>query len=131
MDHLQTCLDALEQQMHTVNRRRRPIQPTHPTGTLWQRRFCRSLWSMTWPLTMVTVFGLSIFSFSTVQARTFQCPTGDVACLIASIIQANVQPGQAHEIRLEAGVYTLTEVHNTLDGANGLPSITSHLTIRG
>jgi hypothetical protein len=54
-----------------------------------------------------------------------------VACLIASVTQANVQPGQSHDIRLAAGAYTLTAVDNTTDGPNGLPSVTDTLTITG
>jgi hypothetical protein len=54
-----------------------------------------------------------------------------VACLIAAIKQANIQPGPRHEIRLAAGTYTLTKEDNTTDGLNGLPSITTTLTIRG
>jgi hypothetical protein len=65
------------------------------------------------------------------EARTFQCRSGDVMCLIAAINQANVQPGSSHEIRLAAGTYTLTAVHNQTDGPNGLPSIITNLTITG
>jgi len=75
--------------------------------------------------------GLALLSPSTVQARTFQCRAGDVACLIESITQANAQPGSSHDIRLAAGVYTLTAVENETEGPNGLPSITRNLTIRG
>jgi hypothetical protein len=80
---------------------------------------------------MVAVLVPLLLSPSPVQARTFNCRAGDVACLIASIAQANAQPGQSHEIRLEAGTYTLTAVENTTDGPNGLPSITTTLTISG
>jgi hypothetical protein len=74
---------------------------------------------------------LILLSPSAVQARTFQCRAGNVACLIASMNQANVQRGQSHEIRLEAGVYTLLAVNNSTDGPNGLPSITGNLIIQG
>jgi hypothetical protein len=53
-----------------------------------------------------------------------------VACLIAAIKEANAN-GQTNTIRLAAGTYTLTEVDNTTEGPNGLPSITSPLTITG
>jgi hypothetical protein len=53
-----------------------------------------------------------------------------VACLIAAINAANAN-GEDNTIRLAAGTYTLTSVNNTTDGANGLPSITSTLTIIG
>ena len=34
-------------------------------------------------------------------------------------------------IVLDAGTYTLTAVDNTTDGPNGLPSVTSPLTLTG
>jgi len=39
--------------------------------------------------------------------------------------------GQANTITLKAGTYTLTATNNDTDGANGLPAITSVLTIKG
>jgi hypothetical protein len=51
-------------------------------------------------------------------------------CLIAAITAANAN-GQPNTIRLAGGPYTLTAVDNDTDGPNGLPSITSPLTIRG
>jgi hypothetical protein len=62
------------------------------------------------------------------EAATFQCGAGDASCLLAAITQAN---GQQNTITLAAGTYSLTTVDNTTDGANGLPSITSALVIRG
>jgi hypothetical protein len=62
------------------------------------------------------------------QANTFNCNAGDIQCLITAINDANAN-GQPNTIRLAAGTYTLTSVDNTTDGANGLPSITSTLTI--
>jgi hypothetical protein len=64
------------------------------------------------------------------QAADFTCPAGDVACLKAAITTANAN-GETNTITLVAGTYTLTTVDNTTNGANGLPSITSKLTIRG
>src|SRR5919202_1036352 len=64
------------------------------------------------------------------QAADFACASGDVACLIDAINQANAN-GEANTITLEAGTYTLTAVGNDTDGLNGLPSITSTLTLRG
>jgi hypothetical protein len=104
---------------------------THPTGIPGQDRHGWSQWHIIWSMAIVAALGLALGSPSLVQARTFHCTGGDVACLIAAIKQANVQPGPRHEIRLEAGTYSLTVVDNTTDGANGLPSITSRLTIRG
>src|SRR5262245_49567253 len=103
----------------------------HPTGISRQQRHRWSSWRITWSVAMVMGLGVTLLSPSPVQARTFHCRAGDVACLIASIKQANVQPGQSHEIRLAAGVYTLTTVENDTDGPNGLPSITRNLTIQG
>jgi hypothetical protein len=64
------------------------------------------------------------------QAADFACAAGDVACLIDAIDQANAN-GEANTITLEAGTYTLTAVDNNTDGPNGLPSVTSTLTIQG
>jgi hypothetical protein len=58
------------------------------------------------------------------------CAAGDVACLIEAITQANAT-GEANTITLEAGTYTLTEVNNTTDGPNGLPSVRGVVTIQG
>jgi predicted outer membrane repeat protein len=55
---------------------------------------------------------------------------GDVACLIDAITEAN-KNGEMNTITLEAGTYTLTAVNNTTNGPNGLPVITSTLTITG
>jgi hypothetical protein len=64
------------------------------------------------------------------HAAIFSCAGGDSACLIAAIDAANAN-GQTNTITLAAGTYTLTAVDNTADGANGLPSITSPLTLQG
>src|SRR5262252_5202547 len=64
------------------------------------------------------------------QAADFTCPAGDGACLIDAITTANAN-GEANTITMEAGTYTLTTVHNDTDGPNGLPSVTSTLTITG
>ena len=62
-----------------------------------------------------------------VQAAEFTCASGDVACLINAINQANAN-GEANRITLRRGTYTLTAIDND---ANGLPVITSLLIIRG
>jgi hypothetical protein len=72
---------------------------------------------------------LLAFSAATAEARTFRCASGDVQCLVSSIADANANGRNKNTIRLEAGTYTLVDVDNTTDGANGLPSITSTLTI--
>jgi hypothetical protein len=65
------------------------------------------------------------------QAAEFTCASGNVACLIDAINQANAN-GEANRITLRRGTYTLTAVDNGsgLPGdVNGLPVITSALTI--
>jgi hypothetical protein len=64
------------------------------------------------------------------QAAEFPCVSGDIACLIRAINTANAT-GEENTITLEAGTYTLTAVDNTTEGPNGLPSVTSPLTIQG
>jgi hypothetical protein len=64
------------------------------------------------------------------DASTFVCAAGDTACLIQAINDANTNGQLQDTIRLAAGTYTLTDIDNQTDGANGLPSITSTLTIR-
>jgi hypothetical protein len=84
------------------------------------------------------VFTVSLLTFLALarplatQAKTFQCAAGDVPCLIAAIHAANAN-GQANTIRLAAGTYLLTAVEGsaTPADANGLPVITSVLTITG
>jgi hypothetical protein len=78
----------------------------------------------------VAALGLALALSLPVQAKTFHCRAGDVQCLIDAIHTANAN-GEKNTIRLEAGTYTLTAVDNMTDGPNGLPSVTSTLTIRG
>jgi hypothetical protein len=84
---------------------------------------------------MVTVPVMAAFMFILLtshpaQAAVFPIPSGDVAALIAAMNTANGN-GEEDTITLEAGTYTLTAVDNETDGPNGLPSVTSPLTIRG
>jgi len=72
----------------------------------------------------------TVVSIEIAHATVFNCPAGDVDCLINSINTANGN-GEDDTIELEAGIYTLTAVNSSNDGANGLPSITSNITIRG
>ncbi len=62
--------------------------------------------------------------------RQFDCPSGDVDCLINAINTVNTD-GEASTINLAAGVYTLGDVNDTTNGPSGLPSITSPITITG
>lgn len=71
------------------------------------------------------------------QAATFTIPCGDVAALITAIDTANSN-NQPDTIDLATGcTYTLTAVHNTTDGPNGLPTVVfdsssvNSLTING
>jgi hypothetical protein len=97
------------------------------TGTVARRRGGR----LTWPVAAVMALALALALPYPVQARTFRCGAGDVGCLIAAINEANTNGLPRNTIRLEAGTYTLTAVDNDTDGPNGLPSVTSTLTIRG
>ena len=107
-----------------------PQKPLHPWITPRQGRRWR------WPsprrvggLVLATLLGVLATS-RPVPAAEFACAAGDVACLIDAINTANAT-GEANTITLEAGTYTLTAVDNTTNGPNGLPSVTSPLTIRG
>jgi CSLREA domain-containing protein len=84
---------------------------------------------------LLALFGLvaSIIFYvaQSAQAATFAIPCNDTAGLIAAINTANSN-GEADTIALAANcTYTLTAVDNTNDGANGLPSISSDITIVG
>jgi hypothetical protein len=81
-------------------------------------------------LAVVAAMSVVLVAFGPVQAAVFQCPSGDVACLIAAINTANGN-GEDDTITLAAGTYTVTTVDHEADGPNGLPSVTSPLTIRG
>jgi hypothetical protein len=78
----------------------------------------------------VLALGLALTNPSPGQAKTFHCGAGDVQCLIDAIHEANTN-GHKNTIRLAAGTYLLTAVDNDTDGPNGLPSITSVLTLQG
>src|SRR5262249_21641033 len=59
------------------------------------------------------------------------CAAGDVQCLIIAINHANANLQPQNTILLQAGTYTLTNIDNDTNGPNGLPSITSTMTIVG
>src|SRR5439155_16472829 len=79
---------------------------------------------------MVPMLLIVLGFLQTAHAATFTCTAGDVACLIAAINTANVN-GQANTITLAAGTYSLTVVDNFNNGPNGLPAISSRLTVTG
>jgi hypothetical protein len=85
---------------------------------------------LTGGLAVVAAMSVVLATFRPVQAAVFRCPAGDVACLIAAIKTANGN-GEDDTITLKTGTYTLTVVDNTSNGSNGLPSVTSPITIRG
>ena len=72
----------------------------------------------------------TLLLLSPAQAAVFNIPAGDVAALIAAITTANGN-GKDDTINLAAGTYSLTVINNMIDGTNGLPGITSTLTIKG
>ena len=82
-----------------------------------------------WVLVFVVALGV-LGMQPTVQAAVFNIPCGNVAALIAAINTANAN-GQNDTINLPACTYVLTKAQNNTDGPNGLPSITSQITIKG
>ena len=64
------------------------------------------------------------------QAAEVTCASGNVDCLITAMRAANGLNGPSI-IQLAPGTYTLTVVDNDTGGPNGLPSVTSTLTIQG
>lgn len=65
------------------------------------------------------------------SAYSVPCNANNVVSLINTIIAANIGNCDNDTINLAAGTYTLTAVNNNTDGPNGLPSITSNITING
>ena len=113
MEGLSERLEALENQIRAIKRRLRCWRP-HCSATLL--------------LAALVVYALSPARPG--QAADFSCTAGNVACLIDAINQANAN-GEANTITLKAGTYTMTAVDNNTDGSNGLPVVTSPLTITG
>jgi hypothetical protein len=125
MDNVRERFDALEQQAEALQHQTQAFEaPTRPVNRRlhWGR--------IPWRVAAMAALGLALALPHTVQAKTFYCGAGDVQCLIAAIHEANAN-GEANTIRLAAGTYTLTAIDNNTHGSNGLPSITSTLTIRG
>ncbi len=83
-------------------------------------------------VTIISFLSFFLLFLSSVPADSavFNISSGDVTGLIAAINQANTQAG-ADTINLDPGTYNLTSVDNFTNGANGLPSITSDITING
>ncbi len=86
-------------------------------------------------IVLATILGLvSLTSLPwtpSVRAAVTAIPAGDIAALIAAINAANANP-DADEISLaDNATYTLTEYDNILVGDNGLPVISTSITITG
>jgi len=118
--------------MDSIDNVRERFEALEQRTAQWQQHTLMVVWWCPWWLGIVCgVLLLSLVNLAhPSQAADFACAVGDVACLINAINQANAN-GEANTITLEAGTYTLTAVDNTTDGDNGLPSVTSTLTIRG
>jgi len=79
----------------------------------------------------VPVFAYIVFVLTVSQpvyAAVFNCPSGDVSCLIEKVNQANAN-GEANTIILANGTYSLGV--DNIDGGKVLPSIDSMITIIG
>lgn len=95
----------------------------------------KGMWDV-WSLRLNLVVQITLCSIITLitcghaHGANYNCSSGDVSCLMESINTANAN-SEGDTIELEAGIFTLTSVDGYNDGANGLPSITSNITIRG
>ena len=119
--NLRERVDVVEQQINVMGA---------PTKLVNQRS---GGWHLAWRVAAIAALGLALAFPHGVQAKTFRCGAGDVPCLIAAINEANAN-GDTNTIRLAAGTYTLTAsvtTPTTPDNLNGLPVITSPLTITG
>ncbi len=97
-----------------------------------RKRPSRRFYGRDWIVIMawIVVLTLAVRSYP-IQAATFPIAAGDVRGLIDAINIANAN-GEPDIIVLAArAVYTLTGVDNVRIGANGLPAITSEVTIEG
>jgi hypothetical protein len=129
MDNVRERIEALEQQMEPLR------QQTHVLEAQTQARKGhtrtgarrRHWW---WGMAGGFLIGGLVSLVPPSHAADFACAAGDAACLLNAITTANAN-GEANTIAVEAGTYTLTAVDNTTDGPNGLPSVTSTLTIQG
>jgi hypothetical protein len=122
-DTVRERFEALEQQTEPLQYETQALK-AHTYTVERQLRWWRLLWG-------VAALGFALLAVPRlVQAKTFSCGAGDVSCLIDAIHEANAN-GEANTIRLAAGTYTLTAVDNDTEGPNGLPSVTSTLTLQG
>src|SRR5215510_7674656 len=117
MDNVRERFAALEQQTEPWQQHTRGVERRHG-------------WRSPWYVATAIALGLALASPHAIQAKTFHCGSGDVACLINAITQANTNR-EANTITLAASTYILTTVDNSTDGPNGLPSIIGVVTIQG
>ena len=115
LDNVRERIEALEQQMNVMGAHTRTVE----RRLRWWR-------GIAYAVSLVSLVSLAHPS----QAADFTCAAGDVTCLINTIATANMN-GETNTVTLEASTYMLRAVNNDTDGPNGLPSITSHLTMRG
>jgi Ca2+-binding RTX toxin-like protein len=105
-----------------------------PSSPTWcrsrQARRNRGKLALIGSLPVMAVLITTLATSGPVHAAVFTCPAADVGCLIAAINMANGN-GQDDTIQLQAATYSLTAEDNGTDGPNGLPSITSPITIIG
>ena len=95
---------------------------TDVIGSLGKLLFC---------LLLAGSFLLGQAPIQVARAAGFAVGCGDSAGLISAIQSANAAAG-TDTITLAAGcTYTLIGVNNSVDGPNGLPDITSDITIEG
>jgi hypothetical protein len=78
---------------------------------------------------LVTCLSL-LLSSVTAHSAVFDISSGDVSGLVSAITTANSN-GDDNTINLAPGTYSLNSIDNNTNGPNGLPSITSRLTIQG
>jgi hypothetical protein len=119
MDSLGERVKAFAQPKHSIGAYTRPVE--------WRQRW----WPSLWRVAVGAALGLALALPLPVRAKTFHYGVGDVPCLIDAIHDANAN-GKKHTMRWAAGTYTLTKaVNRTEDDTNGLPVITSMVTIQG
>ena len=84
-----------------------------------------------WALSAIVVgLAIALALARPCAAAVVECASGDVTCLITAVNTANASGG-ATTIQLQPGTYSLRAPDNDTEGPNGLPSITSALTIVG
>lgn len=65
--------------------------------------------SRCWSVGVAVATASWLLAATTVEAGTFSCTGGNVACLVAAMREAQLTPGP-HTIRLAAGVYSVSTI---------------------